>query len=225
MASPNINLRDPALYRIKRAVHHNTGSRWCIYPMYTYAHPIEDALEGITHSICTLEFEDQRPFYDWLLENLARLGLLAHPLPKQYEFGRLNLSYVVTSKRKLRALVEEGIVSGWDDPRMPTLFGLRRRGYTPAAIRAMADGTGASKTNIWLDYSVLEQCLRNDLEGQAPRAMAVLDPVPLVLQNWAEVFGGPCRVLPGARAPAAAGAGHAPLRAVAHGVDRARRLC
>jgi glutaminyl-tRNA synthetase len=162
--------------------------------MYTFAHPIEDALEGITHSICTLEFEDQRPFYDWLLENLARLGLLAHPLPKQYEFGRLNLSYVVTSKRKLRALVEEGIVDGWDDPRMPTVFGLRRRGYTPAAIRAMADGTGASKTNIWLDFSVLEQCLRNDLEGQAPRAMAVLDPVPLVLENWAEVYGSAAHV-------------------------------
>lgn len=194
MASPNINLRDPTLYRIKRATHHNTGDRWCIYPMYTFAHPIEDALEGITHSICTLEFEDQRPFYDWLLENLARLGLLAHPLPKQYEFGRLNLSYVVTSKRKLRALVEEGIVDGWDDPRMPTLFGLRRRGYTPAAIRAMADGTGASKTNIWLDFSVLEQCLRNDLEGQAPRAMAVLDPVPLVLENWAEVYGSAAHV-------------------------------
>ena len=194
MASPNINLRDPTLYRIKRATHHNTGDRWCIYPMYTFAHPIEDALEGITHSICTLEFEDQRPFYDWLLENLARLGLLAHPLPKQYEFGRLNLSYVVTSKRKLRALVEEGIVDGWDDPRMPTVFGLRRRGYTPAAIRAMADGTGASKTNIWLDFSVLEQCLRNDLEGQAPRAMAVLDPVPLVLENWAEVYGSAAHV-------------------------------
>jgi glutaminyl-tRNA synthetase len=133
MASPNINLRDPTLYRIKRATHHNTGDRWCIYPMYTFAHPIEDALEGITHSICTLEFEDQRPFYDWLLENLARLGLLAHPLPKQYEFGRLNLSYVVTSKRKLRALVEEGIVDGWDDPRMPTVFGAatRRRRSAP----------------------------------------------------------------------------------------------
>ncbi len=196
MASPNINLRDPTLYRIKRATHHNTGDRWCLYPMYTYAHPIEDALEGITHSICTLEFEDQRPFYDWLLEHLARLGLLAHPLPKQYEFGRLNLSYVVTSKRKLRALVEEGTVEGWDDPRMPTVFGLRRRGYTPAAIRAMADGTGASKTNIWLDFSVLEQCLRNDLEGQAPRAMAVLDPVPLVLENWAELYGSDGHVEP-----------------------------
>jgi glutaminyl-tRNA synthetase len=189
MGSPNINLRDPTLYRIKRATHHNTGERWCIYPMYTYAHPIEDALERITHSICTLEFEDQRPFYDWLLEQLADLGLLARPLPRQYEFGRLNLSYVITSKRKLRALVEEGIVDGWDDPRMPTIFGMRRRGYTPAAIRAMADGSGASKTNIWLDYAVLDQCLRADLEGQAPRAMAVLDPVKLVLTNWAEVYG------------------------------------
>jgi glutaminyl-tRNA synthetase len=196
MASPNINLRDPALYRIKHATHHNTGDRWCIYPMYTYAHPIEDALEGITHSLCTLEFEDQRPFYDWLLEHLARLGLLAQPLPRQYEFGRLNLSYVVTSKRRLRALVEEATVEGWDDPRMPTLFGLRRRGFTPAAIRAMADGTGASKTNIWLDYSVLEGCLRSDLEGQAPRAMAVLDPVPLVLTNWAEVFGDAAHIEP-----------------------------
>ncbi len=189
MASPNINLRDPALYRIKHATHHNTGDRWCIYPMYTYAHPIEDALEGITHSFCTLEFEDQRPFYDWLLGHLADAGLLARPLPRQYEFGRLNLSYVITSKRKLRALVEEGIVDGWDDPRMPTLFGMRRRGYTPAAIRAMADGTGASKTNIWLDYAVLDQCLRADLEGVAPRAMAVIEPLALELSNWAEIFG------------------------------------
>ena len=189
MRAPNINLRDPTLYRIKRATHHNTGDTWCIYPMYTYAHPIEDALERITHSLCTLEFEDQRPFYDWLLEHLATLGLLQHPLPKQHEFGRLNLSYVVTSKRKLRDLVAEGIVEGWDDPRMPTIFGMRRRGYTPASIRAMADGTGASKSNIWLDYSVLEGCLRADLEGQAPRAMAVLDPLPLVLTNWAEIHG------------------------------------
>jgi glutaminyl-tRNA synthetase len=189
MASANINLRDPALYRIKHAHHHNTGDRWCIYPMYTYAHPIEDALERITHSFCTLEFEDQRPFYEWLLNQLADAGLLARPLPRQVEFGRLNLTYVITSKRKLKALVEEGIVSGWDDPRMPTLAGLRRRGYTAAAVRRMADDTGASKTNIWLEYAVLDQCLRDDLEGQAPRAMAVLDPVPLVLTNWAELFG------------------------------------
>ncbi|MBC7938307.1 MAG: glutamine--tRNA ligase, partial [Chitinophagaceae bacterium] len=196
MASPNINLRDPALYRIKHATHHATGDTWCIYPMYTYAHPIEDALENITHSICTLEFEDQRPFYDWLLENLADLGLLARPLPRQYEFGRLNLSYVVTSKRKLRALVDEGIVAGWDDPRMPTLFGMRRRGYTPASIRAMADGSGASKTNIWLDYAVLDGCLRADLEGQTPRAMAVLDPLKLLLTNWADVYGSDAHVEP-----------------------------
>jgi glutaminyl-tRNA synthetase len=201
MASPNINLRDPALYRIKHAHHHNTGDRWCIYPMYTFAHPIEDALEGITHSFCTLEFEDQRPFYDWLLEQLADAGLLARPCPKQVEFGRLNLSYVVTSKRKLKALVDEGIVEGWDDPRMPTLAGLRRRGYTPAAIRKMADDTGASKTNIWIDYSVLEGCLRADLEGQAPRAMVVLDPLPLVLTNWAEVYGSQQHIEP-CQAPA-----------------------
>jgi glutaminyl-tRNA synthetase len=157
--------------------------------MYTFAHPIEDALERITHSICTLEFEDQRPFYDWLLENLADAGLLAHPLPKQYEFGRLNLSYVVTSKRKLKQLVDEKHVSGWDDPRMPTLAGMRRRGYTPAAVRKMADDTGASKTNAWIDYSVLDIALRADLEEQAPRAMAVIDPVKLKLTNYAEVFG------------------------------------
>ena len=189
MASPNINLRDPTLYRIKRATHHNTGDRWCIYPMYTYAHPIEDALENITHSICTLEFEDQRPFYDWLLDKLADGGLLQRPLPKQIEFGRLNLTYVITSKRKLKQLVDEGHVSGWDDPRMPTLAGMRRRGYTPASIRKMAEDTGASKTNIWVDYSVLEIALRDDLEPQAPRAMAVLDPLKLKLTNWADVFG------------------------------------
>ncbi len=189
LASPNINLRDPTLYRIKRAHHHNTGDRWCIYPMYTYAHPIEDALERVTHSFCTLEFEDQRPFYDWLLENLVTLGLLSHPLPRQYEFGRLNLTSVMTSKRKLKSMVDEGIVSGWDDPRMPTLAGMRRRGYTPASIRRMAADTGASKANIWIDYSVLDIALRDDQEGQAARAMAVLDPVPLTLTNWAEVFG------------------------------------
>ena len=189
MTSPNINLRDPALYRIKRATHHATGDTWCVYPMYTFAHPIEDALERITHSICTLEFEDQRPFYDWLLEHLARLGLLAAPLPRQYEFGRLNVNGVMTSKRKLKALVDEGHVAGWDDPRMPTIFGLRRRGYTPASLRLMAERTGASKTNIWVDMSVLDGALREDLEGQAPRAMAVIDPLKLKLTNWADVFG------------------------------------
>ncbi len=189
MASPNINLRDPAIYRIRRATHHNTGDTWCIYPMYTFAHPIEDALEQITHSLCTLEFEDQRPFYDWLLERLADAGMLQRPCPKQHEFGRLNLSYVVTSKRKLKALVDEQHVSGWDDPRLPTLAGMRRRGYTAAAVRKFAEDTGASKTNIWVDYSVLDGALRADLEGQAPRMMAVIDPVPLKLVNWAALFG------------------------------------
>lgn len=197
MASPNINLRDPAIYRIKHASHHNTGDAWCIYPMYTYAHPIEDALENITHSICTLEFEDQRPFYDWLLERLADLGLLARPLPKQYEFARLNLTYVITSKRKLKALVDEGIVDGWDDPRMPTIVGLRRRGYTPEGLRLFAERIGVSKANGWIDYAILEGAVRDDLEGKAPRAMAVLDPLKLVLTNWNEVIGAgrtePCR--------------------------------
>ena len=189
MASPNINLRDPALYRIKRATHHNTGDRWCIYPMYAYAHPIEDALEQITHSICTLEFEDQRPFYDWLLDHLCTLGLLAQPRPHQYEFARLNVSYVITSKRKLRQLVEEGIVSGWDDPRMPTLAGLRRRGYTAGSLRLLAERTGASKAGGWTDYASLDIALRDDLEGQAARAMAVIDPIQLELTNWRDIFG------------------------------------
>ncbi|MCV2367342.1 glutamine--tRNA ligase/YqeY domain fusion protein [Roseateles oligotrophus] len=189
MAAPNINLRDPALYRIRRATHHNTGDQWCIYPMYTFAHPIEDALERITHSLCTLEFEDQRPFYDWLLGHLAEGGLLAHPLPHQYEFGRLNLTYVVTSKRKLRQLVDEGHVDGWDDPRLPTLVGMRRRGYTATSIRNMVEATGVTKSNAWLDYSVMDGCLRADLEGKAARACAVLDPLKLKLTNWVELFG------------------------------------
>ncbi len=189
MASPNINLRDPALYRIKRAEHHSTGNTWCIYPMYTFAHPIEDALEGITHSICTLEFEDQRPFYDWLLDTLATLGLLAQPRPHQYEFARLNLTYTITSKRKLRELVDSGQVDGWDDPRMPTIAGLRRRGYTPEAIRLMCERAGTSKAGGWTEYASLDIALREDLEGRAARAMAVLDPVRLELTNWAEVFG------------------------------------
>ncbi|WP_418319495.1 glutamine--tRNA ligase/YqeY domain fusion protein [Piscinibacter sakaiensis] len=189
MASPNINLRDPAIYRIRHAEHHRTGKRWCIYPMYTYAHPIEDALEHVTHSICTLEFEDQRPFYDWLLDRLCELGLLAQPRPHQYEFARLNVTYVVTSKRKLRQLVEEKIVDGWDDPRMPTLVGLRRRGYTPEAIRLMCERAGTSKAGGWTDYASLDIALREDLEGKARRAMAVLDPVPLKLGNWREIFG------------------------------------
>ena len=189
MASPNINLRDPAIYRIRHAEHHHTGNTWCVYPMYTFAHPIEDALEQITHSICTLEFEDQRPFYDWLLERLIEGGLLASPPPKQYEFARLNLTYVVTSKRKLAQLVNEKRVSGWDDPRMPTIVGLRRRGYTPEALQMFAERIGVTKSDSWIDYSTLEGCLREDLENKAHRGMAVLDPVKLVLTNWAEAFG------------------------------------
>ena len=189
MAAPNINLRDPAIYRIRRATHHNTGDAWCIYPMYTFAHPIEDALEQITHSIATLEFEDQRPFYDWLLERLCEGGLLKAPPPRQYEFARLNLTYVITSKRKLAQLVNEKKVSGWDDPRMPTIVGLRRRGYTPEAIQLFAERIGVTKSDSWIDYSTLDGCLREDLENKAHRGMAVLDPVKLVLTNWAEVFG------------------------------------
>jgi glutaminyl-tRNA synthetase len=189
MASPNINLRDPAIYRIRRATHHNTGDTWCIYPMYTFAHPIEDALEQITHSICTLEFEDQRPFYDWLMDRLCECGLLAAPAPKQYEFSRLNLTYVITSKRKLAQLVNEGKVNGWDDPRMPTIVGLRRRGYTPESLQLFAERIGVTKSDSWIDYSTLEGCLRESLENTAHRAMAVLYPVKLVLTNWDEVMG------------------------------------
>ncbi len=189
MASPNINLRDPTIYRIKHAEHHNTGNKWCIYPMYTYAHPIEDALENITHSICTLEFEDQRPFYDWLLDRLAEGGLINTPHPRQYEFARLNLTYVITSKRKLKQLVDEGHVSGWDDPRMPTIVGLRRRGYTPESLQLFAERIGVSKADSWIDYSILEGALRDDLDPKAARAMAVLDPVKLVITNWDELMG------------------------------------
>jgi len=189
MASPNINLRDPAIYRIRRATHHNTLDKWCIYPMYAYAHPIEDALENITHSICTLEFEDQRPWYDWLLERLIEGGLLSAPAPHQYEFARLNLTYVITSKRKLAQLVYDHKVKGWDDPRMPTIVGLRRRGYTPEAMHLFAERIGVTKSDSWIDYSTLEGCLRETLDVSAPRAMAVLDPVKLVLRNWDEVVG------------------------------------
>ena len=197
MASPNINLRDPAIYRIRHATHHRTGDAWCIYPMYTYAHPIEDALEQITHSICTLEFEDQRPFYDWVLEKLCEGGLLTAPPPRQYEFARLNVGHVITSKRKLRQLVEEGHVSGWDDPRMPTLAGLRRRGHTPESLRLFAERSGVTKTsNAWTDYAALDAALRETLDPVAPRAMAVLEPIKLVIDNWAEVFGSDAHLEP-----------------------------
>ena len=184
MASPNMNLRDPVLYRIRFAEHHRTGDAWCIYPMYDYAHPISDALENITHSICTLEFEDHRPLYDWLLERLADGGHFDRPLPQQIEFARLNLTYTVTSKRRLQELVQLKLVDGWDDPRMTTLVGLRRRGYSPEAIRLFCDRIGVSKADSWIDMGVLEQALRDDLEGKAGKAIAVLDPLKLVITNW-----------------------------------------
>jgi glutaminyl-tRNA synthetase len=184
MSSGNINLRDPALYRIRHAEHHNTGNTWCIYPMYAYAHPIEDALENITHSLCTLEFADQRPFYNWLLERLAELGCLNPPLPQQTEFARLNLSYVVLSKRKLIQLVDEKHVDGWDDPRLPTLSGARRRGFTPEGFRHFAEMIGVAKSDAWIDMSVLEGCMRDHLNEVAPRRIAVLDPVKLVIDNY-----------------------------------------
>ncbi|MDO8788669.1 MAG: glutamine--tRNA ligase/YqeY domain fusion protein [Sulfuritalea sp.] len=186
MGSGNINLRDPAIYRIRHATHHATGDSWCIYPMYTYAHPIEDALENITHSICTLEFEDQRPFYDWLLARLAELGCVNTPLPQQIEFARLNLSYVVLSKRKLIQLVEEKHVDGWDDPRLPTLVGARRRGFTAEGFRRFNEMNGITKSDSWIDISVLEECQREHLNETAPRRIAVLDPVRLIIDNYPE---------------------------------------
>lgn len=184
MSSPNMNLRDPALYRIRHALHHRTGDAWCIYPMYDYTHPISDALENITHSICTLEFQDHRPFYDWILERLCEAGHFKKPLPHQYEFARLNLTYVVTSKRKLRQLVEEKIVDGWDDPRMPTLVGIRRRGFTPESIQMFCERTGVTKSDGWIDIATLDGCLREDLDPKAPRATAVLRPLKLVIDNF-----------------------------------------
>jgi glutaminyl-tRNA synthetase len=181
MASGNINMRDPTIYRIRHAGHHRTGDAWCIYPMYTYAHPIEDALEGITHSLCTLEFEDQRPFYDWVLESLA-----TEFRPQQIEFARLNLNYTVMSKRKLLQLVAEGHVGGWDDPRMPTISGLRRRGYTPESIRDFCDRIGITKKENVVDAALLEHCVREDLNKRAPRAMAVLRPLEVVIENYPE---------------------------------------
>jgi glutaminyl-tRNA synthetase len=181
MASPNINMRDPVLYRILHAEHHRTGDKWCLYPMYDYAHPISDALEGITHSICTLEFEDHRPLYDWTLDNL--------PVPchsQQIEFARLNLSYTVMSKRKLLNLVNEGRVAGWDDPRMPTLAGMRRRGYPPEAIRNFCERIGVAKRENLVDLALLEYCVREDLNRRAPRVMGVLRPLKVVLDNYPE---------------------------------------
>jgi glutaminyl-tRNA synthetase len=184
MASPNINMRDPAIYRIRHASHHRTGDRWCIYPLYDYTHCISDALERITHSICTLEFQDHRPLYDWVIEKLADGGQLPRPLPNQHEFARLNLTYVVLSKRKLIQLVNGGFVDGWDDPRMPTLVGARRRGFTPEGFRLMVERTGVSKSDTWIDMSVLEDAMRDNLNAVAERRIAVLDPVRLVVDNF-----------------------------------------
>ena len=196
MASGNINLRDPAIYRIRHLAHQNTGDAWCIYPMYDYAHALGDAVEGITHSLCTLEFEDHRPLYDWCVDRVDLAGhpALLQPLsdqgmplqaakPRQIEFSRLNINYTVMSKRKLMELVQSGLVDGWDDPRMPTLLGLRRRGYTPASLRLFVDRLGVSKVNSVIDFSVLEGCLREDLDAAAARRMAVIEPLQLVITN------------------------------------------
>ncbi len=181
MASPNINMRDPVIYRVARMTHHNTGDKWCIYPMYDFAHPIEDAIEGITHSICTLEFEDHRPLYDWVVRELE----YENP-PKQIEFAKLYLTNVVTGKRYIKRLVEEGIVDGWDDPRLVSIAALRRRGFTPESIKLFVDLCGVSKANSSVDYAMLEYCIREDLKLKKPRVMAVLDPVKLVIDNYPE---------------------------------------
>ena len=181
LASGNFNMRDPVIYRMNSLPHHRTGSKWRIYPMYDFAHPIEDAIEGITHSLCTLEFEDHRPLYNWVIDNVTLPAK-----PRQIEFARLGINHTVMSKRKLRALVEQGWVSGWDDPRMPTLCGLRRRGYTPKSIRSFCDRIGVSKSNSTVDYEFLEHCLRDDLNMTAQRVMVVLDPVKLVITNYPE---------------------------------------
>lgn len=181
MASPNINMRDPVIYRIMRVEHYRIGNKWCIYPMYDFAHPIEDIIEGVTHSLCSLEYEDHRPLYDWVVNNS---GLESKP--RQIEFARLNMTYTMMSKRKLLQLVNEDIVAGWDDPRMPTLSGLRRRGYTPASIRDFCDRIGIAKTNSTVDYALLEHCVREDMNANAPRMMAVLRPLKVIIDNYPE---------------------------------------
>jgi len=181
MASPNINMRDPVIYRIMRVEHYRIGNIWCIYPMYDFAHPIEDSIEGITHSLCSLEYEDHRPLYDWVVNNVE-----LRSRPRQIEFARLNLAYTMMSKRKLLQLVNEGIVAGWDDPRMPTLSGLRRRGYTPFSIKDFCDRIGIAKTNSLVDYALLEHCIREDMNANAPRMMAVLRPLKVIIDNYPE---------------------------------------
>ena len=179
MASPNIHMRDPTIYRIRHSNHHNTGDRWCIYPMYGFTHPLSDAIEGVTHSLCTLEFEDQRPFYDWVLDNVT-----ISKRPRQIEFSRMSLDYTIMSKRLLTTLVDQNLVNGWDDPRMPTLSGLRRRGYTPGAIRDFCSRIGVTKNEQQIESSVLDNCVREDLENNAPRAFAVIDPLKIVIDNY-----------------------------------------
>lgn len=186
MTAPNIVMRDPVIYRIRHAHHHRTGDKWCIYPMYDFTHCISDAIENITHSLCTLEFENNRPLYDWVLEHLRDCGVFQDPLPHQYEFARLNLTYAITSKRKLKLLVDDKRVDGWDDPRMPTLVGIRRRGYTPEAIQLFCDRVGVAKADSWIDMSTLEGAVRDDLDGRAARGVAVLDPLRLVIDNYPE---------------------------------------
>lgn len=181
MSSPNINMRDPILYRVARMTHHNTGDKWCIYPMYDFAHPIEDAIEGITHSICTLEFEDHRPLYDWVVRELEY-----ECPPKQIEFAKMYLTNVITGKRYIKKLVEEGIVDGWDDPRLVSISALRRRGFTPESIQMFMELCGVSKSNSSVDYAMLEYCIREDLKLKKPRVMAVLDPIKLVITNYPE---------------------------------------
>ena len=186
MQHPNIVMRDPVIYRIRHAHHHRTGDQWCIYPLYDFTHCISDALEFVSHSICTLEFENNRPLYDWILNALKEAGVFSEPLPHQHEFARLNLTYTLTSKRKLLQLVEEKCVDGWDDPRMPTIVGIRRRGYTPESLRLFCERIGVSKADSWIDMSTLEQALRDDLDAKAPRATAVLKPLKLVIENFPE---------------------------------------
>jgi glutaminyl-tRNA synthetase len=183
MAHPNIVMRDPVIYRIRHVEHHRTGNTWCIYPLYDFTHCISDALENVSHSICTLEFENNRPLYDWILNALKELGAFTEPLPHQHEFARLNLTHTLTSKRKLLQLVEEKKVDGWDDPRMPTIVGIRRRGYTPESIRLFCERIGVAKADSWIDMSTLEGALRDDLDAKAPRAIAVLRPLKLVIEN------------------------------------------
>ena len=190
MASPNINMRDPIIYRIAHTEHHNTGDKWCIYPMYDFAHPIEDAIEGITHSICTLEFEDHRPLYDWVLREV---GFWPHP-PKQIEFARLNLTHTVMSKRLLKALVDDGTVEGWDDPRMPTIAGLRRRGYTPESIRNFCEDIGVAKGNSTIDVAMLEHCIRDDLQNKVQARNVIEDPIKVIITNYPEDASEMCEV-------------------------------